>query len=99
MAYGVVQVLKDELRVPEPGNDGPQSTEDVIRARIAKPARIAAKKTPAGWCPPRRRAKRSAGQPARASSSGTAPGLPGWTCSFDVKRARAPTGFPPGSTG
>jgi len=36
MAYGVVQVLKDELRVPEPGNDGPQSTEDVIRARIAK---------------------------------------------------------------
>jgi DNA-binding CsgD family transcriptional regulator len=36
MAYGAVQVLKDELRVPEPWNDGPQSTEDVIRARIAK---------------------------------------------------------------
>ena len=36
MARGMVQVLKDELRVPEPGNDGPQSTEDVIRARIAK---------------------------------------------------------------
>src|SRR3954467_4503411 len=36
MAYGVVQVLKDEFRVPEPGSDGPQSTEDVIRARIAR---------------------------------------------------------------
>ena len=35
MARGMVQVLKDELRVPEPGNDGSQSTEDVIRARIA----------------------------------------------------------------
>src|SRR3954463_7965264 len=36
MARGMVQVLKDDFRVPEPGSNGPQSTEDVIRARIAR---------------------------------------------------------------
>jgi len=36
MARGMGLALRGETRVPEPFNDGPQSTEDVIRARIAR---------------------------------------------------------------
>jgi DNA-binding CsgD family transcriptional regulator len=36
MARGVGPALRGETGVPEPFNDGPQSTEDAIRARIAR---------------------------------------------------------------